>query len=115
MKRILVVDDDETVITVMEQILNRLSCQVIVAHNGLEGVEILKNHDNLDMILTDIRMPEMDGNDFARYIRNSRDFKDTPVVAITGYGDEAEADLFLSVLLKPFKVQELAGVIGSDI
>ena len=79
MKRILVVDDDENIIIVMEQILNRLGCQVIVARNGLEGIKILKNHDNLDMVLTDIRMPEMDGNDFARYIHNSPDYRDTPV------------------------------------
>ena len=113
MKRILVVDDDENVITVMRDILNRLGCQVFVARNGLEGVEILANQSNIDLVFTDIRMPEMNGNDFATYIHNSPEYQDTPVVAVTGHGDEAERNLFQSVLLKPFNVQDLARVIGS--
>ena len=114
MKRILVVDDDENIITVMRDILNRLGFQVLVARNGLEGVEILKNQPNLDLVLTDICMPEMDGNDFARYIQNSVEYWDTPIVAISGYGDEAERNLFQSVLLKPFSIQDLARVILTD-
>ena len=77
MKRILVVDDDENIINLMRDILKRLGCEMFVARNGLEGVEILEKQNNLDMIITDIRMPEMDGNDFARYINNSPDYKDT--------------------------------------
>lgn len=115
MKRILVVDDDENIVTVMRQILTHLGHEVLVARNGLEGIELLKTHDNLDLVLTDIRMPVMDGNDFARYIRNSPEYQDIPIVAITGYSDEVKSELFRSVLPKPFSVQDLARVIGLEI
>ena len=113
MKRTLIVDDDENIIKVMEQILKHLGCEVFVARNGLEGIKILEKQTGFDLILTDIRMPEMDGNDFARYIHNSPQYQDIPIVAVTGYGDEAESELFQSVLLKPFSVKDMARVINS--
>ena len=113
MKHILVVDDDKNIVMVTKLILQQLGFGVFTARNGLEGIEILETQNHLDLVLTDIRMPEMDGNEFARYVRNSTKYMHIPMVAITGYGDEADSQLFKFVLLKPFRVQDLAKVIDS--
>jgi CheY-like chemotaxis protein len=55
-------------------------------------------------------MPRKDGNAVAKHIRNSRK-PDTPIVAITGFGEDIEKGLFNLSLLKPFKVQALMGAI----
>jgi CheY-like chemotaxis protein len=57
-------------------------------------------------------MPGMSGNEVAEYIRRS-DKSDTPIVAITGYSDEANGALFNSMLIKPFDLELLVEVVES--
>ena len=107
---ILVIDDEEAILKPIHSVLKRLGYEVEVARDGKEAIAVFENHSNVEMVITDIRMPEMDGNSVARYIRNSES-EGVPIVGITGYDDGIDKDLFDSLLLKPFKIQDLVKLI----
>ena len=106
MGKILVIDDDDAVLTSICRVLKHLGYEVNCACDGKAGIASLKNHRNVALVITDIRMPGMDGNAVARYIRNSKS-KGISIVALTGSDDEIDRDLFDKILIKPFSIKEL--------
>jgi CheY-like chemotaxis protein len=110
MNGILVIDDDHDVREIISQILADLDYEVKSAHNGKTGIELFNSARKFDLVITDIRMPGMSGNEVAEYIRRS-DKSDTPIVAITGYIDEANGELFNYMLIKPFDLELLIDVV----
>ena len=109
--RILVIDDEETILDILAEFLTRGGYKVHVAHDGEDGIELFKNGYTFDLVITDIRMPRMDGNAVARYIRNS-DKSETPIVAMTGYTDGViKKELFNFTLRKPFNLAALTDLI----
>ena len=62
-KTILLVDDEIEIIDIQKRYLIQAGYQVLVAHDGLEGLEIFQKNP-VDLIITDIMMPKMDGYDF---------------------------------------------------
>jgi two-component system cell cycle sensor histidine kinase/response regulator CckA len=110
-KKILIVDDDSQILTSLSQALKHVGYEVEVACDGDEGIELIDSGYNCDLVITDITMPRVNGNAVARHIRSS-DRQDTPIVAITGFGEDAiEWELFNSVLVKPFKLDVLFGTV----
>ncbi len=83
--RVLYVEDEATIRDSLANILRRRTGEVITAENGAEGF-ILFEELNPDVVITDIRMPVMDGLEMCRKIREKRN---TPIVITTGYNDEA--------------------------
>ncbi|MBF0223952.1 MAG: response regulator [Desulfobacterales bacterium] len=79
---ILFVDDEESILEIVEEYFQHKGYKVITANNGIEATEILK-HEPIDCCFTDINMPEMDGLELAEYIWNSD--KTVPVIVMTGY------------------------------
>jgi CheY-like chemotaxis protein len=112
MRRILVIDDDRSVRTIISMLLENLGYHVEVAEDGKEGIDAFHRLGNVDLVITDIRMPNMDGNEVARQIRKS-DRPTIPLVAVTGYIEEVQIKAFDSALIKPFKLDELRNVIQS--
>ena len=111
MGRILLIDDDSQILTTLRQALKRGGHEVEVACDGDEGIELIDSGYNCDLVITDITMPRVNGNAVARHIRSS-DRQDTPIIAITGLGEDAiERELFNSVLGKPFKLDALFGAV----
>jgi CheY-like chemotaxis protein len=111
MGRILLIDDDCQILTSLSQALKHVGHEVEVACDGDEGIELIDSGYNCDLVITDITMPRMNGNAVASHIRSS-DRQDTPIVAITGFGEDAiERELFNSVLVKPFKLDVLFGAV----
>ncbi len=102
--KILVVDDEPVVLKSCERILNPEGFDVLTAERARDAISIIKN-DNIDLIITDLRMPEMDGVEFIRNIRSIK--PDIGVVVITGYpSQESIRDTLglgvLDYLPKPF-------------
>lgn len=102
--RILIVDDEPIVVKSCERILSPEGYSVDTALNGREAIEKL-GKDGFDLVITDIKMPDMDGIELLRWIRNSK--PDTGVVIITGYPSqesikEALRLRILDYLPKPF-------------
>ena len=84
--------------------------RVKTANSGEGAIEILRGGHDFDLVITDIVMPNMDGNAVAEYIRSSNR-ADIPIVAITGHTEKNNKELFNSILVKPFKIKELIAVI----
>lgn len=110
MRRILVVDDQRSVRMMLFMFLSEMGYNVVVAENGEEGIQLFNCHADFDLVITDIRMPKMDGNEVARHIRDSHR-ANTPLVAITGYTEEVQMNLFDCVLEKPFRLEKLNSVV----
>jgi signal transduction histidine kinase/DNA-binding response OmpR family regulator len=82
-KKVLLVDDDVRNIHALEMFLNKRNMQVKVAHHGKEALTVLHAHQDMDIILMDIMMPEMDGYETIRQIRLQNRFKNLPIIALT--------------------------------
>lgn len=115
-KIILIAEDMETSNYYFEAALRKTGIQILWATSGKEALEIVKNNENIDLILMDINMPEMNGIDATRHIRKLN--KSIPIIIQTAYvlsGEEVEskkagATDFLS---KPIKFQHLLYTINN--
>ena len=107
---ILLVEDEATVRAVAERALSRHGYTVLVAENGEEALEILGREPQIDLMISDVVMPTMDGPTTAREARKSH--PDLPILFISGYAEEQlrqSIDLdHVGFLAKPFSVQKLA-------
>ncbi|NOY61150.1 MAG: response regulator [Calditrichaeota bacterium] len=82
-KRILLVDDDMRNVFALSNVLEEKRMKVLVGKNGKEGLEQLRKNPGIDLILMDIMMPEMDGYEAMRKIREQPKFKNIPLIALT--------------------------------
>ena len=87
--RVLVVDDEDALRRAMQRILERAGYEVVTAANGREATRWLEDISTLDAIVSDLRMPEMNGLELLRAVR-SRDL-DLPVLLVTAAPDVASA------------------------
>ncbi len=89
---VLVVDDSITTRTLERNILEAAGHQVVAAKDGAEALEILRDRavgDGIDLIVTDLEMPRVDGFELCRAVRDSPDF-DLPVIVVTSRGEHSE-------------------------
>ncbi len=82
-KKILIVEDLEVNHMLIDRILQRTSANLIWAMDGEEAVELCQQHNDIDLVLMDIRLPKMDGYEATRRIRKFRN--DLPIIAQTAY------------------------------
>jgi hypothetical protein len=82
-KKALVVDDDIRNIFALTSILERHEMDVQYAENGHDALKMLNDNPDIDVVLMDVMMPEMDGYEATRRIRNNSTFEDLPIIAIT--------------------------------
>jgi CheY-like chemotaxis protein len=113
LEKILVIDDNKDVLNLMDCYLTRHGYDVNVASGGAEGIELLNKGSHFDVVITDIRMPGTDGNQVAKCIRDNEKMKDTPIIAITGYRNDAKDDLFDYLFSKPFQLNDLVDTVKS--
>ena len=111
MKTILAVDDDATILSVISRFLDRLpiGLAVLTAENGAEAIDVLKSA-KVDLVLTDLKMPVMDGFALLAYISDKH--PDIKTIAMTGLQSEDiyERLSFLGIrhyMEKPFSLKEL--------
>lgn len=106
---ILVVDDDEDIRELIVEALGKIGATVHQAGDGVEAMGVFEK-EKLDVIVTDIRMPNCDGIELMRRLRTSG--KKVPgLVVITGFKDVATSEIMLlggnEVLIKPFEIAEV--------
>ncbi|HEY4550598.1 MAG TPA: response regulator, partial [Bacillus sp. (in: firmicutes)] len=82
-KKVLIVDDDIRNVYALTIALEKHEMDIIVAENGREGIEVLQGNPDTDIILMDIMMPEMDGFEAIRRIRQLSKYKELPIIALT--------------------------------
>jgi len=92
-KTVLIIDDDVRNIFALTSLLEDHQLKVLHAENGRAGIELLRNTPEIDLVLTDIMMPEMDGYETLRAIRKEQRFRSLPIIALTAKamkGDRAK-------------------------
>jgi DNA-binding response OmpR family regulator len=118
---ILIIDDDRAVSTAIKLVLERNDHQVLVANDGIKGLELFEARP-FDLLIVDIFMPGMDGFETMSLVRRKR--PELPIIVISGrpFGsDDGEVPDFLrmairlgavSTLQKPFRPRELLATIA---
>ena len=83
-KKVLVIDDNKKNRYLVSYLLEKVGFEVVIATNGLEGIETAKKQQ-VDLIIMDIKMPKMDGHETTRRIRRLKKYKSIPIIALTSY------------------------------
>ena len=116
MENILVIDDDSQLTTLLDEFFSSFNYKVIIQNNPINGIEYLKNN-NVDIIILDIMMPEMEG---FQVLRKIREFSSTPVIMLTARGEVTDKIVGLELgaddyMAKPFEPRELLARVQSII
>ena len=116
--KILIIDDEEPILSNLCYFLNCKNYDVTSASDGLEGLKLFENNPKgFDLIITDILMPKMSGTSLISIIKGK--YPDIPIIAMTGWGEYPEAFALESqadkVLSKPFELSKLDQIINEII
>jgi DNA-binding response OmpR family regulator len=114
-RNILVADDDRTIAHLIKEIIERRGSTALVAYDGEQALQIFNNF-KVDLIITDLKMPHVDGISLIKMIREMN--SDIPIIIITGYGSDRNYSLAQSYgvtdfLSKPCSVIEISRAIES--
>jgi two-component system, sensor histidine kinase and response regulator len=112
---VLVVDDNELNIDVISEIIEEMGLSVASATNGKDAIQMIRQND-FALVLMDIQMPEMDGLQTTKIIREDRQYKDLPILAMTAHAMEHDVEKSLNAgmnehLTKPIEPLHLKEVI----
>jgi len=113
---ILIAEDNEANIQTFKAYLSAYEYDVILAKNGVEAVEMAKDH-HPDIILMDIQMPVMDGLQATRLIRSDKKLAKVPIIALTARAMQGDEELCIAAganeyLSKPVELEQLMRMIG---
>lgn len=107
-KTLFIIEDDEQVLSMMQQYFEYFDFDILTASNGMEGLKMAES-ESYDLVITDIVMPYISGIAIISVIKGK--FPDLPVIAITAYGKNPEqlaAEKHADVVLrKPFQMEKL--------
>lgn len=95
-KNILVVDDSKTVRNLVAFILKSEGFKVTTAEDGLDGLEKLYSMQSVDLIISDVNMPRMDGFTFIRSVREQDAYTDVPIIILSTEGQEKDIQTGMS-------------------
>jgi signal transduction histidine kinase/ligand-binding sensor domain-containing protein/CheY-like chemotaxis protein len=113
-KSILVIDDNETNRRILQRQMELWKLRCTLASSARQALEILENGTRFHLVITDQQMPEMDGIDLAKMIREK--YPLLPIFLLSSVGDESRKsyqELFAAILTKPIKQQQLGTLIQS--
>ncbi|MEK5443990.1 response regulator [Fredinandcohnia sp. FSL W7-1320] len=115
-KNILLVDDDVRNVYAISSILEMYGMNVTFAENGIEGIEVLQQQPDTDLVLMDIMMPEMDGYDAIKKIRENPQFSSLPIIALTAKAMKEDREKCMEVgasdyIVKPINPDQLISLI----
>jgi CheY-like chemotaxis protein len=115
-KKALVVDDDIRNIFALTSILERYEMDVQYAENGHDALRMLNNNPEIDVVLMDVMMPEMDGYEATRRIRENEHFEDLPIIAITAKAMKGDREKCIAAgasdyVTKPVDSDQLIGLL----
>jgi two-component system chemotaxis response regulator CheY len=113
--RILTVDDSRTILAMLHHTLSGAGFEVLQAEDGQKGLEMLKN-ESVDVVITDINMPVMDGIEFIRQVRGSGLYNGLPILILTTETSQDKRDQGRAAggtgwIVKPFDPEKLISVI----
>jgi len=115
-KKVLLVDDDVRNIFAMTSVLERHRMDVLPAETGMEALEQLEKNPQVDAVLMDIMLPEMDGYETTRRIRQMPQFKGLPIIALTAKAMKGDREKCLEAgasdyIAKPVDTEQLLSLL----
>lgn len=115
-KKILVADDIDLNFFLIKKFLSKTGASILWAKDGTEAVEFCENQKDIDLILMDIRMPNMNGFDATRIIKNKK--PDMPIIAQTAYALDGDAERSLEAgcdhyVTKPINLKNFLDLIAT--
>jgi len=115
-KKALIVDDDVRNIFALTSMLERYQIQVLYAENGREGITLLESTPDIDVVLMDIMMPEMDGYETTRLIRQNTRFQSLPIIALTAKAMQGDREKCIEAgasdyITKPVDTEQLLSLL----
>ena len=113
--RILLIEDNRDAAVMLAAILTSNGHEVRTVHSGRSGIIHAKS-TLPDAIISDIGLPDLSGYEIAKQLRSDARFKNTPMIAVTGYGQLADREKateagFNHFVLKPYKAEELLALL----
>jgi two-component system, chemotaxis family, chemotaxis protein CheY len=114
-KRILTIDDSKTMRDMLRMTLVDAGYVVLQAVDGLDGLDVLKK-ERVDVVITDINMPKMDGYGVIRHLRADSGYDDTPILVLSTENDQKTKDIGRDAgatgwLVKPFDPDQLVEIV----
>ena len=111
-KHILIVDDSKTVRNLVAFIMKKEGFKVTTAEDGLDGLEKLYSLEAVDLIVSDVNMPRMDGLTFIKTVREQGAYRDIPIVVLSTEGQDKDVQTGLTVganlyMVKPAQPEKL--------
>lgn len=111
-KHILIVDDSKTVRNLVAFIMKKEGFKVTTAEDGLDGLEKLYSASEVDLIVSDVNMPRMDGLTFIKTVREQEAYRDIPIVVLSTEGQDKDIQTGLTVganlyMVKPAQPEKL--------
>jgi HAMP domain-containing protein/signal transduction histidine kinase/CheY-like chemotaxis protein len=115
-KKVLIVDDDIRNIFAMTSVLERFRMQVVSAENGKDGIQLLMDQRDIDVVLMDIMLPTMDGYTTIRAIREITEFRNLPIIAVTAKAMKGDREKCLAAgasdyICKPVEPEQLRSML----
>ncbi len=115
-KKILIIDDDIRNIFALISALERHHIQAVYTENGRDGIKMLHDNADIDAILMDIMMPEMDGYETIRTIREFKQFNTLPIIALTAKAMQGDREKCIKAgasnyLPKPVDIEHLLSIL----
>jgi DNA-binding response OmpR family regulator len=112
---VVIVDDEEDLLTLLKSLLEREGYQVLTARDGEEGIWLLRRvmaRGRLKFVILDLMLPVRDGIDLVRFIRKQKEIRDVPILVLSAVSDTDKRVLALEdgaddFLPKPFSTREL--------
>jgi signal transduction histidine kinase/HAMP domain-containing protein len=116
-KTVLIVDDDTRNIFAIRSLLEAEGMKVLAAENGRGGIDMIDQHPEIDIVLMDIMMPDMDGYETMKLIRNDPKKRYLPVIAVTAKALKTDRERAMTAgasdyLSKPVDESQLVDLIG---
>jgi len=118
-KKILIVDDSATVRLALSSALSEAGHEIVEACNGHEALEYLENEEitPINMLITDLNMPKVDGIDLIRQVRRTSGFRFVPIIMLTSESDDDKKQKGKAAgasgwVVKPFKPEQLLTVVN---
>jgi CheY-like chemotaxis protein len=106
-REVLLIEDDEDIRFALQSALEAEGYEVVSAGNGREGLEVLRSRQGVGLVLLDLRMPVMNGEEFIGAVRGDERLRKLPLIVVSANATESPIQGASQIIRKPFDLDHL--------